>query len=226
MMLSLAILGQESQSESWRFLEVPPAWVLAMVLLPLVLGIAFLAYRREPVTPRVRWTLITLRSLSLIALLLVLFRPVRVQSRENVEAPEVLILVDDSASMARKDSYLSNPELRSKVREFAGSAPEETRRADLAQRFLDGPFLPALEAKGYKTQGYHFSNALSPITSAENSRAKGVATHLGSALSSALATQRNRHVTQVVVLSDGRVTGGSDALEAGLGARAAGIPVH
>ncbi|MFT5198105.1 MAG: hypothetical protein ACI87O_000754 [Planctomycetota bacterium] len=222
----LAMLGQETQSESWRFLELPAPWVLAMVIVPLALGISFLAYRREPVSSGVRATLITLRTLSFLALLLVLFRPVRVESRENVEPAGVLVLVDDSASMIRKDSYNSDPELRTSMRTFAGQAPEDISRSELAQRFMEGPFLADLESKGYRTQSFRFSNALSPLTEFDSLTAKGGATHLGSALSSALAGQRNRYVTDVVVLSDGRFTGGLDPVEAGQAARAAGVEVH
>ncbi len=226
MNLSIAMLGQEAQSESWRFLELPAPWVLAMIIVPLAFGISFLAYRREPVSPGVRATLITLRTLSFLALLLVLFRPVRVESRENVEPAGVLVLVDDSASMKRKDSYNSDPELRRAVDTLAGKSPDEASRSELAGRFLEGPFLAGLEAKGYRTQQFRFSEALSPITGPESLSAKGGSTHLGSALSSALAGQRNRYVTDVVVLSDGRFTGGLDPLEAGQGARAAGVEVH
>ncbi|MDF1838018.1 MAG: hypothetical protein P1V35_09125 [Planctomycetota bacterium] len=226
MKFSFAVLGQEAQSESWRFLELPASWVLAMIILPLAFGIAYLAYRREPVSPGIRATLITLRSLSFLALLLVLFRPVRVESRENVEPAGVLLLVDDSASMKRKDSYNSDPELRRSMVDFAGQAPDQSSRSELAARFLEGPFLKDLEAKGYLTQQFRFSEALSPITGPDSLTANGRSTHLGSALSSALAGQRNRHITDVVVLSDGRFTGGIDPLEAGQAARAAGVEVH
>ena len=226
MNFTLAFLGQETQSQSWRFLELPAAWVLAMVILPLAFGIAFLAYRKEPVSPGVRATLITLRSLSFIALLLVLFRPVRVESRENVEPAGVLVLVDDSASMKRKDSYNSDPELRSSMATFAGQSPQDVSRSELASRFMAGPFIANLESKGYRTQTFRFSNALSPISDFSTLTAKGGATHLGSALSSALAGQQGRYLTDVVLLSDGRVTGGLDAFEAGQAARAAGVKVH
>ncbi len=226
MKVTLATLGQETQSASWRFLELPAPWVLAMVILPLAVGISYLAYRREPIKPGVRATLVTLRSLSFLALLLVLFRPVRVESRENVEAAGVLVLVDDSASMVRKDSYNADPALRSTVRTFAGRAPEEVTRSELAKRFVEGPFLAELEQRGYQTQTFRFADALSPVSDFETLTAKGRSTHLGSALSNALAGQRNRYITDVVILSDGRFTGGVDPFEAGQGARAAGVEVH
>ncbi|HRV82314.1 MAG TPA: hypothetical protein P5218_12810, partial [Planctomycetota bacterium] len=103
-MIPFAQVPLETQRSWMRFLDLPPAWVLVMVIVPAAIGIATLAYWREPLSRRLRAFLIGLRSLSFLALLLVLFRPVQVQSRENVEAPEVLVLVDDSASMVRKDA--------------------------------------------------------------------------------------------------------------------------
>ncbi len=226
MRIPFATLGQETQSASWRFLELPAPWVLAMVIIPLAIGISYLAYRREPIKPGVRATLVTLRSLSFLALLLVLFRPVRVESRENVEAAGVLVLVDDSASMVRKDSYNGDPTMRSAVSGFAGSAPEETTRSELAKRFMEGPFLTELERRGYDTQTFRFADSVAPVSAFDSLTAKGPATHLGSALSNVLAGQRNRHITDVVILSDGRFTGGIDPFEAGQGARAAGVKVH
>ncbi len=71
-----------------------------------------------------------------------------------------------------------------------------------------------------------FAESVEPLPTLENLAARGRATHLGDALQSALAMHRGRHVTDVVILSDGRSTGGISPLEAARSAAAAGIPVH
>ena len=216
----------EAQSSSWRFLDLPPAWVLVMVILPAVFGVAFLAYWREPLSPRVRTILVGLRSLSLVALLLVIFRPVEVQSRENVEPATVLFLVDDSASMVNKDSYRADPELRESVIAQAQGDPAETERIELVQNALQGELPKRLEDRGYALRTFRFAENLAPLASPDGLNARGRSTHIGQAISGALGSMRGKHVTDVVVLSDGRNTGGSDPLDAAIAARASGASVH
>lgn len=225
-MIPFAQVPLETQRSWMRFLDLPPAWVLVMVIVPAAIGIATLAYWREPLSRRLRAFLIGLRSLSFLALLLVLFRPVQVQSRENVEAPEVLVLVDDSASMVRKDAYASDRALRTQVRDLVGKDPSTTTRTELVQKALEGSFLGALEQRGYQTRLYRFAENLAPLSDLQSLTARGSATHLGSAVGSALASQRGKHVTDIVVLSDGRNTGGIDPVQAALSARATGTQIH
>ena len=70
--------------ETWRFLEMPAPWVVVLILLPAAFAIAALAYWREPLRPQMRWALISLRFLSLLLLLFVLFRPVFVRQQQLV----------------------------------------------------------------------------------------------------------------------------------------------
>lgn len=216
----------EAQTRSWRFLDLPPAWVLVMVVLPAVLGIAFLAYWKEPLSHRVRGLLVGLRSLSLIALLLVIFRPVEVQSRENVEPAGVLVLVDDSASMVHKDRYGADRELRQALTEQLGVDPAATTRSDLLQTAWKGPFLDDLRGRGYEVRPFRFAENLAPLSGLEALHARGRSTHIGQAISGALGSMRGKHVTDVIVVSDGRNTGGSDPLDAAIAARAGGASVH
>ncbi|MEZ6005918.1 MAG: hypothetical protein R3F33_17275 [Planctomycetota bacterium] len=225
-MLPFAQLAAEAESSSWRLLDLPPAWVVVMVVLPAAVGLATLAYWKEPVSPRMRALLITLRTLSFLTLLAVLFRPVRVESRENVEQPQVLFLVDDSASMVRKDAYASDPELRKRMAEFAGQDPSTRTRAELTQTLLATPLMTSIEERGYQTRLYRFSDALAPLGDPADLSARGTTTNLGGSLAAALASMRGKHLTDVVLVSDGRNTAGPDPIDAALAARAEGAVVH
>lgn len=217
--------SEEALSETLRLLDVPAPWVVALVVLPGAALIAALAYWREDLRRRPRLVLMALRFLSLLLLALVLMRPVRVESQENVEPAEVLVLLDDSASMRRRDTYTGDGDQRAAVRELAGRAPEEATRLDLARAALDR-LLPHLADEEYEARLFRFDEDLTPLADPEAAEGRGHGTHLGDALTRALATHRGRHVTDVVVVSDGRVTGGQDALDAATAARAAGVPVH
>ena len=116
--------------ESLRLLDLPEMWVVVLVILPLFALICWLGYRGERLSTAWRFFLSGLRFLALAILLLVLFRPVLVQHREEVQEAEVIVLVDDSASMRRKDAYRGDPAQREALQAFAtGLLSEATWRA-------------------------------------------------------------------------------------------------
>jgi uncharacterized membrane protein len=209
-----------------RLLEMPEPWVVVLVLLPLCAAIAWLAYAREGLPARSRWTLSTLRFAALLLLLLVTFRPAFVQRREEIKPAEVLVLVDDSASMQRKDAYGGDARLRQKLADATGLDPARATRSDLARAGIERHVLPVLERGGYAARTFRFDQTLNPLADLGELAARGHATHVGDALAQALSVHRGRHVTDVVIVSDGRSNGGVSPLETARSARAAGIPVH
>lgn len=219
-------IAADATRESWRFLEAPKLWIVVMLVLPITALVAYLAYRREPLSRGRRWSLSSLRFLSLLVLLFVLARPVRVQSQERVEGAEVMVLLDSSASMSRKDAYRGNDEARAALQLLSGQDPADQSRMDLALTVLEKRLLPLLESKAYTPRIFRFDDSLTPLPDLEDVSARGHGTHLGDGLAQGLASQRARHLTHVVVISDGRSNGGTPALDAGAAARAAGVPVH
>lgn len=212
--------------ETFKLLDQPEPWILVLVILPLTALVAWIGYAKEPLTSRARGTLVLLRFLALALLLGVLFRPVFVKRREEVKPAEVLVLVDDSASMQRKDAYAGDERVRKALEDRTGRAPGEQSRSELVRAVLDKQLLPHLAKGGYVTRLARFAENLEPLTSTAALSARGHATHVGDALQQALATTRGRHVTDVVVLSDGRSNGGVATQEAARAAAAVGIPVH
>src|SRR5262245_25719656 len=211
--------------QSLRLLDLPPAWVVVLIVLPLFAAVAWIGYGRENLSRAMRVTLLALRVAAFVLLGLVLARPVRVERREEVRPAEVLVLVDDSASMRRSDSY-GDEDLREALEEAAGLPPTSASRLDLARAVLARSVLPMIERGGYERGLFAFAESASPITDLSELGARGGATHLGDALFQALVSRRGRHVTDVVVVSDGRSNGGTSPLDAARAAGVAGIPVH
>lgn len=216
--------GADAVQESWRFLEVPPLWVVALILVPGAFAISALAYWRESIGTRMRWSLITLRFLSFMLLLGVLFRPVFVRQEQSIIQPEVLILFDDSGSMAGEDGYVGNDDARAQVSALTGEAPEKVSRADLAEA-IRPRLIAAAEAGGYVPRTFRFADDLAPLVDGRKLDARGASTALGDAVRAAIASHRGRYVTDIVVVSDGRSNLGSAVEEVAGTARAAGIAV-
>jgi uncharacterized membrane protein len=218
-------VSSDALHQTWRLLDLPAPWVVALVLIPGAALVAGLAYWRENLGRGPRIALTTLRFLTIMLLLTILARPVRVESQESVELAEVAILLDDSASMRRRDAYSGDETQRAAVRRLAGRAPEEATRLDLSRAAL-AQLLPHLEQESYRVRLYRFDESLAPLPDPELAEGRGHGTHLGDAMAQALGAARGKNLTDLVILSDGRSTGGLDPLEAAARAHGAGIPVH
>jgi uncharacterized membrane protein len=222
----------EGLRESFRLAEGPAAWVAVLVIVPALAGVAWLGYRAEPLSPRRRAVLGALRFTALAILVLVLARPVLVQRREEVQQAEVLVLVDDSASMQRQDTYEGDDEVRRALASFAPAGPDgagdprAATRSELAAGALERALLPRLEDGEYVVSTFGFAGEAVPLTDVAQLAASGASTQLGASLSQVLGAHRGRHVTDVLVLSDGRQNGGLAASEAARAAAAQGVPVH
>ncbi len=224
---------------SLRLIDLPPAWVLVLVVIPLVFAVCYAGYRGERLSLRARLLLSGLRMGAIVTLLIVLFRPVLVERREDVQKAEVLLLLDDSASMRRKDAYLGDDESRKLVETLAGKSAAETMRLELEQALLEKELLPHLQGRGYVTRAMRFAEGVAPFDvsaalsdpnsgagSSDRLEGHGATTRLGDALSSVLSAHRGRHVTDVVVISDGRSNSGSSPEDAARAAGTLGVPVH
>lgn len=218
-------LAQAGLRASLRFLDLPAPWILVLVIAPLTLLAVGLAYWRQPISRRAKLWLGGLRLAALWLLILVLLRPVWVESREQVFAPRVLVLADDSASMRRQDAYApGGPEARQIA--ALGLDPSSATRLDIARAALSNDVLRALAGAGYETRLYAFAEGIEALPDPAQLSGRGAGTHLGEALTRVLAQNLGRHVTDILVLSDGRQNGGLALADAAREANAAGVPVH
>ena len=212
--------------ETFRLLDLPETWVVVLVVLPVLALVAWLGYRGERIGNGGRWVLATLRFLALAILMAVIFRPVKVTRREEVQKAEVLVLGDDSASMQRRDAYAGNPELRAALAKAGIADPAQATRSQIAQALAERVLAPRLASGDYVARTFTFSSSLEPWTGGATLQGRGHSTQLGDALAEAMAQHRGRHVTDIVVISDGRQNSGLPVEEAARSAGAAGIPVH
>src|SRR4051812_45360069 len=92
---------QRRGSSSVTFAHPLPAWALLLVL-PAIVIVGSLAYRRAPIAPLRRLVLIGLRSATLLLLVIFLMRPVRTVHGADARTL-VPILIDASRSMGIAD---------------------------------------------------------------------------------------------------------------------------
>ncbi len=206
------------------FRDLPPGWVVALVAVPLLLAFLRIVYGSGPGPRR---TLAWLRAAALIALGLVLARPAWETVHSVTRRTPLIVLLDDSASMRRRDAYSDEErEALAKAAQLAGpAAVPGTTRAGLVAGVVDGGLLDGA-AQGADVRLFAFSNRTRSIGRASEATGSGDATALGDAIRSAVGQHRGRFPAAIVVLTDGRSTAGSDPVDAARAAAAAQVPVH
>jgi uncharacterized membrane protein len=162
-----------------------PWWALALVSAAAA-ALAWYAYRAVLGSPARRYALSGLRFLTLLALIVVLMRPVARLTEADGRDVIVPILVDTSRSMAIED---------------AGGG----RRLDRAREFLSSELLPALGGR-FKVEVLSFGESVSPADPATFSPSAR-RSDLAAALASVRERYRGRPVAGIVLLSDGGDTG-------------------
>jgi uncharacterized membrane protein len=162
-----------------------PWWAFAL----LVAAAAFVswhAYRHFAAAPRRRRSLSGLRFVTLLALVVVLMRPVA--SSSNVDAHDAIVpvLVDVSRSMGIEDA-------------------DGQRRIDRARQFITKELSPALSGR-FQTELLSFGESLAPV-SPDGLGAAARRSDLAGALAATRERYRGRPVAGIVLLSDGGDTG-------------------
>ena len=186
-----------------------PGWVLVLLIVLCVGGLAGLMWRRLPgVALRVRnwraWLIWGLEAAVVSLVLLLLWEPAVTVAELKSQQNMIAVLVDDSRSMAIAD---------------AGADGKTSRETAAAQALTQ--VLPALE-KRFQTRVYRMDAALKRVGSAGADKAgewkpDGVATHINSGLKQMLAETSDLPVGAVVLLTDGA--------ENSMGTAGAGIDV-
>ena len=213
--------------ETFRFLNAPPLWVLALVVLPGSVAFAWWSYsglkRLEGST---RTLLSTLRWLAIAACLALLFQPAFEITTYRKTRNQVHVLVDDSASMARKDRYPSDDQRASLATRVSGDLGDQTRAA-LVQRVLEAEdgLLPALR-ETHDVRLFRVERKPTPIRSLSELTARGNRTALGDGLDMHLQSATGANLDAIILVSDGRSNAGSDPAEIAAAYGLRGIPVH
>ena len=159
--------------------------------------VAWLVYRRLAATAPQRYTLIALRTLTLLAIVVFLMRPVVRTTEPDGRAVVVPVLVDLSRSMGIEDV-------------------EGTRRIDRARQFLVRTLLPALSTR-FAVEIIGFGDEVAPVTT-DSLAATARQSDLQGALAAMRDRYRGRAIPGMVLLSDGGDTSGTAARIAAEGA--------
>ena len=214
--------------ESFRFLNLPELWVLGLVILPLLVAFAWWSYGGLARLERPwRIWLSVVRGLALALCLLALFQPAFERVRYTKTQTQVHVLIDDSASMQRKDSY---PDLQQRAALSAAAGRPELAglsRKDLVQAVLgkQGGLLAELE-KTHAVRLFQFSRKPMPIRSLDELTAKAPRTQIGDALDLHLAENGGTNLDAVILVSDGCNNGGLPPAEVAAKYRAADTPIY
>ncbi|MBL8899842.1 MAG: VWA domain-containing protein [Planctomycetes bacterium] len=232
--------------QRYGFSAAPPGWLFFLILLPLLLGFTWATYRYTPVaSPRWRWWLAGLRSLSLLIVLVVLFGPETQKDFIVEEKRGVAVLLDTSASMATKDAYpqaATRRDVTDALRTAGeGRAPEELSRYEIARALLGASPLSRL-ADEYKVFAMPFAESASPLAlpvrtgeplsreqfyaALEGLAPDGRRTDLARTLERSLAAWSGEQMSELFLLSDGRHNAESDPIAAANEAAAAGMRVY
>ena len=183
----LRIAGQEEVGR--RVLRNPlPWWALALIVGAAAL-VAWLAYNRRTLSPPRRRILVTLRFVTLLALVVFLLRPVARGVDGDARDAVVAILVDSSRSMSIEDA--------------GGQARVERARRIVAERLL-----PTLGSQ-FQVEVLGFGDGVA-ADRARGADGRGAPQRRGRARSRLCATRyRGRAVAGVILVSDGGDTSGA-----------------
>lgn len=180
-------LAETMRSETqWRHL--PPAWVLVLVVAPLVVALSWWAYRRETDVPvRARVLLGTLRGLAIAFFVAVLCGPFAEVYQTRIVRSHLVVLVDVSQSMDTRDEY--EPEDARALSAATGLTADlvaSQSRLELARRAISNPQNGLLDAwtRDFRLHVFSFGGQATPLVStgdAEETPEESAAETLGPA---------------------------------------------
>lgn len=216
-------------SVTWQHL--PPAWVLFLVIIPAVIFLVALVYRRErqDVGTGSKISLTLLRSGLILLTLILLMGPVLTVETIKKRKAFIIVLLDESRSMQKVDMLQSDKEREAVAKVTGVSSDADLRqlsRADVVKKVLENPKLKILDELENKLNVAYFTfsstaNAKGISGSAEDIDVRkkfleeykkencvGTETAIGDAIKAALNSLRGQYVAGVVVFTDGKNNAG------------------
>ena len=204
----------------------PSHWPMSVVWLLLVGLTIFVIeiYRRDArsISRAKRATLICLRCFSLGIVLLLLTQ--LSLSIERTGLPEVVVLIDDSASMGLRDAYRDEADQKFVADLFGSNAASDSVRFELVRRILsknDGRWLQRLRGR-HKVRVMRFSDEATPLgpvllqdehvrlllAELQNLKPTGDSTRPAAAVQQILNQTRGTPPAAIVLLTDGIASNG------------------
>ena len=232
----LPLLQVDTVREGLVLRAAPANWVIFLVIIPAIIGFAYLFYRMSPKgTPGwVRALLTALRIAVLLFVAFLLMDPALETRVVDSQPSLTVVLADVSSSMSHKDNYATNPELGEEVRTAARLSTDESlglhSRYDLLMAALSDPENPILEklSEEKRIRTYTFGERLQPASALHEIEPRGRVTRLGDAVQRIMEEPelKSATVSGVVLLTDGKNTAGPTLTEILDVAERRRIPVH
>lgn len=223
-LLQTAPEGEVEKLQKLYFEFMPEAWVLGLVIVPAILAVAFLAYRRPKRDRRLRRVLAGLRTLLFATAVLLALGPFLRETRRKTEPAPLALVFDDSASLQHRDTL--EPAVVESLREQGLTQEGQPRRLDLVQALAASDWTGKL-AERYSLSAYRFAERLAPTsTDGAALTAKGAVTAVGDSLMGLVAENRGRRLPDVVLITDGRSNHGASVAEASTRLASEGVRVH
>ena len=203
--------GQGIQTEeTFLFQNLPDAWVIGLVIVPAVILFAIWSYgglRR--LERRTRIMLSTLRGIAIAFVVFILFQPAFERVRYTQIQSQIHVLIDDSASMQRRDTYPDENQ-RIALAQAAGIDEVAGRsRAELVAKVLERPggLLERLR-ETYDVRLFRFVRKPLPIHDLGELTSRGPRTPLGDALELHQSAAGAVNLDSLILVSDGRNNAG------------------
>ncbi len=232
-----------------EWLAAPEAWVITVVILPLLIMLAAWGYRGEQgrLSSLSRWSLAIFRFMALLLVVLILFRPTLTRERVQTESSTVLVMIDDSFSMGIQDRW-TDAAIPASITSVSGiPVVDDTSRLDIVRGVLSGGRADLISrlrqvadvrivAGSDGVRGiadlpkYQASELLNPQEKGFDPNSielRGRVSRIGDAMGDSLDDARGETVAAMVLLSDGRDSGGvvtPEEVARRFGSRE--IPVH
>ena len=219
--------------------SIQPTWTLAPGLVALVLlataAMMLLVYWNESATAARGWKVLLagLRTL-LVGLILLMLFGWTVQ-RHRTDLPDVVIVLDDSASMSLADTYDDASLLTEIKRRLAAAKLPEQTRLNLAKTLLLENEANLLAELGRRANlRFYLAGGSARAIGGEPEQVRSAllqaaadqpASRLGNCLRDVLEAQRGRPTAAVIFLTDGVTTDGKSLLEAAQYARRKTVPL-
>ncbi len=233
----------ETQS-ALRWLGAPPAWVTGLIVVPLLIGIVWWSYRRQPGLGRKKkFVLAGLRFAAVVAILVAIYRPAVEVTRNLKVRTELHMLVDDSASMSRQEAYADDRRaaLLAALEDKAPDRLSSLPRIDIVKALLGGGGPGAAErAKGpgralltkleqdFDLRWYRFSDRSDLVASLDDLSARGGSTRIGDTLDLHLSQHGidSSSLEAVILITDGQNNDGLSAVEGAARLQQSDVPLH
>jgi hypothetical protein len=200
-----------------------------------VAAVLWFLYRFEGrlLTRRWRAVLFSLRLAALAIATAMLLEPVLVLSKEEEVPSHLIVLVDNSGSMALQDAWRDEAEATRVAQHFqvseGANGLRKLSRSELARRILGPETLARLEGDGARIVHLHpFSDRLQdPVAdlSKTGMKVSTDSTALGAAIRQALASYSGSPLAGLLILSDGQSNAGEPPASAAQLAVEAKVPI-